>query len=136
MHIGGGDKDVNGKKRCPNIAIWTNPDCVGLEDPILPRGIIELDVFHRSLPESIRLKDEYFNAIDLLRFCLIIKVMDSRENGNYAALAILYRRINGLPTAADAVSFGADFLTEQTSEDLQLDLRHPPSGHNFRAANP
>ena len=143
MHIGGGDIDVNGKKRCPDLAIRPHPDCVGLENPILPRGIIELDVFNRSLPESMRLKDEYFNAIDLLRFCFIIKVMDRRGNGNYAALAILYRRRNGMPTVADAVSFGTDFLTEQTSDDLPLDVRfrlrelpHPPSGENFRAANP
>jgi hypothetical protein len=48
-----------------------------------------------------------------------------------------------MPTVADAVSFGTDFLTEQTSDDLPLDVRfrlrelpHPPSGENFRAANP
>jgi hypothetical protein len=107
--IGGGTIPVQHGTKEPDIIFFMPGQYMGLL-----HGIIEVEVHHRNVVESIELCKEYFKDPLLLNllFVVVIKLFDRDVNGKFAFLALHMEKRQGVPVFVDVVSFGTRHPTD------------------------
>ena len=86
-------------------AIFKNGDV--FTESNFPRVLFEVEFEHRSVAQAHAFVLQYFPLIPVLQAAVLFVFWGKRNDGSFAAIAILYRRNGAVGTARDAVSFGS-----------------------------
>jgi hypothetical protein len=121
LRLGGGDVVLKNEVRRPDATLCPNLPAE-VENPEMPRFLVEVEVRNRLGPEADVWCRGYFALIPQLQTVLLIKVYPRRVSGYFGALAVLYRRES--PDSEnvivdDVVSFGTEVLSPEAIKPLQ-----------------
>ena len=106
LNAGGGNMILPGCIRRPDNAIRPNEVVLNGQSD-LPRVLFEVEFEHRSVAQAHAFVLQYFPLIPVLQAAVLFVFWGKRNDGSFAAIAILYRRNGAVGTARDAVSFGS-----------------------------
>ena len=140
---GGWDMVLSGLLRRPTLVFHLGTDGSGFCFDL--RAVMDVDICNRCMPQLHGYCLEYFDLIPTLRALIAFKIFhpSTDDHSKYPALIVVYRRIAGIATVVDAVSFGA----ERVPRALTLSFPPPvcaalrvlpvaPTGPALQQANP